>query len=163
MWWWNIIIAVRHLGFTRLLLRLGNSRARCGDVLAAICSEGADLVVHIPLSLGIQSFRVEDRCHRYIARHLPSGERLLQKRTVYKFLVVHSSRSLRKVEVVELLDVCHFPDECSQKCRPIKRRDDNVPTFRSTQLGDVHIGRLLHDRHNILETVNIRLPVQSFH
>ena len=84
-----------------------------------------DLVVQIPLSLGIQSFQVDDRWHRHVVRHLPSGEGLLQKRTVYKFLETHSSRSLRKVEVVELLHVCHFAEECSQKCRPIKRRDDN--------------------------------------
>ena len=77
-----------------------------------ICSEGADLVVQMPLSLDIQSFRVDDRWHRYIVRRLPSGEGLLQKRTVYKFLEAHSSRSLRKVEVVELLDVCHFAEKC---------------------------------------------------
>ena len=52
-------------GFNSLFLglRLGNSRERCGNVLAVLCGEGADLIIQIPLPFSIESFRLDGLWH----------------------------------------------------------------------------------------------------
>ena len=78
----------------------------------------------------------------------------------YEFLHSHCGGSLRKVEVMKSLDGRHFAEVDAQKGCPVKCWHNHFAVFSAAQLGNVDGRRLSDHSCNVIQAVNLGLPVQ---
>ena len=129
--------------------------------MTAFSSEGADLIVQVPLSFRVKSFWFDDLWHRFLVWQALSQERLLGECAVYEFLHSHCGGSFHKVEVMESLDGRHFAEVDAQKGCPVKCWHNHFAIFSATQLGNVDSRGLSDHSRNVIQAVNLGLPVQT--